>query len=112
MILESGVLTATNTDVMSTGRLNAIPYNGRLVMQFLASEASATNHFDLTIQKPNGDVPIDAQICPAHSLAVGGVLDSREWLELVFDASQGGHFTVNATETGTALLAYRFVLSP
>lgn len=112
MILESGILTATNTDVMSTGRLNAIPYNGRLTMQFLADSADATNNWTLTIQKPNGDVPIDDQLVPANGNGTIGVLDSREYLELVFDATQGGHFTVNCTETGAAFLTYRFILQP
>lgn len=112
MIIESGIVSATTSDLLSGGRLNNIPYNGRLVLQFLSSEADATNSFDVTIQKPNGDVPIDAQHVPGSNPALAGVLDSRQHLELVFQATQGGHFHVTLTETGTAVCTWRAVLSP
>lgn len=112
MIIEAGTLTASDTDLMSGGRLNAIPYNGTLTMQFQADLAVAANHWDLTVQKPNGDVPIDAQLLPASAAGTAGVLDSREFLELTFQATQGGHFVVSLTETGTAVLTYRFILRP
>ena len=112
MILEAGVITATNTDLMSVGRLNAIPYNGMLTMQFQADEATAVKNFSLTVQKPNGDVPIDKQIVHAGAVGAVGTLDSRTWLELKFQATQGGHFNVALEETGNAILAYRLILSP
>ena len=112
MILEAGILSATNTDLLSAGRLNAIPYNGTLTMQFLSQFADATNSYSLTIQKPDGDVPIDSQLVPGSNPALAGVLDDRQLLELAFGASQGGHFTVSLTETGTAVCAYRIILSP
>lgn len=112
MIIESGIVTATTADLLGSGRLNAIPYNGQLTLQFLADNADATNSYTLTIQKPNGDVPIDAQLVPAEPNGTAGVLDSRMLLELRFGASQGGHFTVTLTETGTAVCTWRAVLSP
>lgn len=112
MIIEAGLVTATNADLMSGGRLNAIPYNGTLTMQFLADLSDASNHWDLTIQKPNGDVPIDQQQVPGANPALAGVIDSRQMLELSFQATQGGHFVVSLTETGTAVLSYRFILRP
>lgn len=112
MIIEAGLVTATNADLLAGGRLNAIPYNGTLTMQFLSDLADASNHFDLTIQKPNGDVPIDTQMLPGSNPSLAGVLDSRQLLELSFPATQGGHFVVSVTETGTAVLAYRFILRP
>jgi len=112
MIIESGILTATNTDLMSAGRLNALPYNGQLTVQLLSDLADATNYWTLTIQKPNGDVPIDGQLVPGSNPSLAGVLDSRQYLELVFAATQGGHFTISLTEAGTAICAYRLILSP
>jgi len=112
MIIESGLITATNADMMSGGRLNAIPYNGTLTMQFLSNLADASNNFSLTIQKPNGDVPIDGQLIPGSNPSLDGVIDDRQMLELSFQAGQGGHFVVSVTETGTAVLTYRFILRP
>ncbi len=110
MILEQFLISATNTDVLSTGRLNAIPYNGVLTLMFLADLGDATNFYQLTLQQPNGDVPIDLQIVPASGSGLDSVMDEREWLQVSFRATQGGHFTVNLTENGTATCAVRAVL--
>ena len=111
MIIETFVLTATNADVLSTGRLNAIPFNGVLTLDFLADLSNATNHWDLTIQQPDGEVPIDGQQVPGANPALGGVLDERQLFRISLPARQGGHFTVQCTETGTAILAVRAVLT-
>lgn len=110
MIYEKFLIAATNTDVLSAGRLNAIPYNGVLVLDFLSDLGNAANHFDLTIQKPNGDVPVDAQPVNASSAGVDMLLDDRELERFTFQAGQGGHFTVSLTMTGTAVCAVRAVL--
>lgn len=112
MIYESGIISASNTDLLSTGRLNAIPYNGTLTLEFLANLADASNFYSLTIQKPDGDVPVDAQMVPGCNPSIAGVLDDRQLLRMTFAATQGGHFTVSLTETGTAICTYRAVLSP
>lgn len=112
MIFEQSLISATNTDVLSAGRLNAIPYNGSLTLQFLADLADASNFYTLTIQKPNGDVPVDSQIVSASSSAADLVMDSREVLSFTFRAPQGGHFTVSLTETGTAVCGFRAILRP
>lgn len=112
MIYESEVLTATDADVLNGGRLNAIPYNGTLTLDFLADLANATNSWSLTIQLPNGDVPVDSQIVPGSNPSLGGVLDDRQLLRFTFPATQGGHFTVSLTETGTAICTYRAILRP
>ena len=112
MIFEQQNILATNTDVLSVGRLNAIPYNGVLTLCFLADLATAAAQWVLTIQKPNGDVPVDAQLVNASSSGADGVMDDREWLMMSFKATQGGHFTVSLTETGTAVCMFRAVLKP
>jgi hypothetical protein len=112
MIFESTNILATNTDVLAGGRLNAIPYRGRLTMQFLADLGTAAAQYALTIQLPNGDVPVDNQLVPASSSGLDMVLDDRELLQFTFPATVGGHFVVSLTETGTAVCAVRFILTP
>jgi len=112
VILESGYVAATTADLLSGGRLNALPYNGRLTLQFLADAADATNRYTVTIQKPNGDVPVDAQLVPGSNPALAGVLDDRQLLQFTFQATIGGHFQVTLTETGTAVCTWRAILRP
>lgn len=110
MILESGIVVATTADLLSGGRLNAIPYNGTLTLQFISQFADETNSYAVTIQEPGGDVPVDAQLVPAVNPAIAGVLDDRMLLMMSFRATQGGHFTVTLTETGTAVCTWRAIL--
>lgn len=112
MIFESTIISATNTDVLSVGRLNAIPYNGQLTLRFLADLGTAAANFSLTLQKPNGDVPVQSQQVNANGAAVVGVMDEREVLQFTFQATQGGHFVVSLTETGTAVCLFQAILRP
>lgn len=112
MIYESGIEAATNTDILSGTRLNAIPFRGILTFDVLCQLNDATNSFAVTIQLPNGDVPVDAQRVPASNPALAGVLDERMLARFVFPATQGGHFNISLTETGTAVCTWRAVLSP
>jgi len=112
MILETAVETASDTDILAGTRLNAIPYNGTLVFEVQADLNNATNNFALTIQLPNGDVPVDSQFVPGVNPSLGGVLDERTLLRFAFPASQGGHFNISLTETGAAICTWRAILSP
>lgn len=112
MIFESSLIAATNTDVLSVGRLNAIPYNGQLELVFLSDLGDASNFYSLTIQLPNGDVPVDAQRVFAGSAGTDMTVDTRESMRFKFRATQGGHFVVSLTETGTAVCAFIAILSP
>lgn len=112
MIFESTNILTTNTDVLSAGRLNAIPYNGTLTLRFLADLGTAAANYVLTIQLPDGSVPVDGQLVPASGSGADMVLDDRETLQFTFNASQGGHFTVSLTETGTAVCAFQAILRP
>jgi len=112
MIYVMEVIVATDTDILNGTRLNAIPYNGTLVLDFLADLANATNSWALTIQLPDGEVPVDGQIVPGCNPSLGGVLDERQLVRFSFAATQGGHFNVSLTETGTAIATWRAVLSP
>ena len=112
MIYETFLVSASNTDLLSSGRLNAIPYNGTLTLDFLSDLGDDTNNYALTIQLPGGDVPVDGQRVVASSSGLDMVLDERELMRFSFGASQGGHFTVSLTESGTAVCAVRAVLRP
>lgn len=112
-IVERNVIIATNADILNGTRLNSIPYNGTLTFEVMANLANATNSFAMTIQLPNGDVPVDAQIVPAGNEvegALGGQLDDRLLFRMSFAAYQGGHFNISLTETGAAVATWQVVL--
>ncbi len=110
IIYENQIISATNTDVMSVGRLNSIPYNGILALRFSADLGTAAANFSLIIQLPGGDVPVDGQQVIAGGV-IGG-LDVRTCNMFKFRATQGGHFIVSLTETGVAVCTFEAVLSP
>lgn len=116
MIYLSGVEAASNTDLLNGTRLSSIPYSeGILTIQAMANLNNATNRYAITIQLPNGEVPVDGQRVAAGQEvegALGGQLDSRLLDQWSFPAPQGGHFTIAFTETGAALVAWRVVLRP
>lgn len=115
MIYLTGVEAATNADILLNTRLTSIPGPGQLTIQCLANLNNATNRFAITIQLPDGSVPVDGQFVSAGQEvegALGGQLDSRLLDQWTFPASQGGHFTISLTETGTAIATWRVVLRP
>lgn len=109
-IYESFLVAGTNADLLSTGRLNAIPYAGKLTLRFLADLSGVTNFYTLTLQLPGGEVPIDAQIVRASGSGADGVMDERELLQVTYAANLGGHFTVSLTESGTATCMVEAIL--
>jgi len=111
-IFESSLIVATNTDVLSVGRLNSIPYAGLLTLLFLADLGDATNNYTLTLQLPGGDVPVDAQRVWASSSGLDMVVDNREVMQFSYQVGMGGHFTVSLTEAGTAACAFVATLRP
>lgn len=112
MIYESANIAATDTDVLAGGRLNSIPYAGRLTIDLLADLGQIANHYEVTIQRPEGKVPVDGQWVPASSSGLDGVLDERELLRFSFDVEKGGHVVLSLTETGSATCQWRAVLLP
>lgn len=115
MIYLTGFEAATNSDLLANTRLSSIPYNGALVIQMLANLNNATNGYVVTIQLPDGKVPVDAQRISAGQEvegALGGQLDDRLLDQWTFPAGQGGHFTISVTESGTAVLTWRIALRP
>ncbi len=111
MIYESSLHVATNADLLaSPSRLDAIPYNGKLTLRFIASACDASNFGQLTIQLPNGVTPVDNQVVQACSPPQ--VADERELLQFSFSATQGGHYIVSWVETGTVILLFQAILTP
>ncbi len=115
MIYLTGVEAATNADILLNTRLSSIPYGGQLTIQSLANLNNATNRFSITIQLPDGKVPVDLQpvsMGNADMGVLGGQLDNRFLDQWTFPAAQGGHFTISFTETGAAQVTWRVVLRP
>lgn len=114
MIYLRNTVVGSVTDLLNDTRLSAIPYNGQLIVQAQCNLGNATNNFAITIQLPNGEVPVDSQQVAAgqEGDALGGQLDDRYLDMWSFPAAQGGHFTISLTETGTAICTTRVVLRP
>lgn len=115
MIYLTFNLAATNNDLLLNTRLSSIPHNGVLTIQALANLSNLTNFYGITIALPDGNIPVDLQSVSAGQEvegALGGQLDNRLLDQWSFPASQGGHFTVGLTETGTAVCRIRVVLRP
>lgn len=111
MIVETYMIQATNTDILSTpSRLAAIPYTGTLIMEFQASDNDGTNNFVLTVQLPDGSVPLDGVQAPQG--VTDGAWNRNDKFTVAFQVVKGGHVIVAATETGTAYLWCRFTLTP
>jgi len=113
MIQEVHAFSATNTDILKApSRLAAIPYNGVLTFEISAHVCTATNHVDLTIQLPDGDVPVDGQIVPENGYdASNWVLHNATMLVYSFEANQGGHFLISMQETGNCPYIVRATLA-
>ncbi len=107
-------IVASDTDFLNNSRLSALPYNGTLIIQAMANLGNATNNYAITIQLPNGEVPVDSQQVAAgqEGDALGGQLDTRYLDQWTYRAPQGGHFTISLAETGTAICTVRVVLQP
>ncbi len=111
-IYERTVIVATNTDIMSTGRLNSIPYNGKLTIRLQADLANATNAWTFDVQLPDGENPVAAQTVPGINPSLGGVIDERMCWAATYSVPQGGHVTLSMTEVGTAIATIELILRP
>lgn len=103
-ILLTGLEAATNTNVLANSRLETIPAGASFLMfRCSANLNDATNSFALTIELPNGLIPVDGQPVPANGDGATGVLDERTLMQWTWPAIPGGRFIVSVVETGTAL---------
>lgn len=103
-ILLTGLEAATNTNVLANSRLETIPAGATfLTFRCSANLGDATNSYALTIELPNGLIPVDGQQVPANGDGATGVLDERTLMQWTWPAIPGGRFIVSVAETGTAL---------
>ncbi len=111
MIVEMFRLAATDLDVLAApSRLSSMPYNGTLILEMQAQQSDGTNQFTVTVQLPDGDVPMNAVIIPDG--ATDGAMNADDKYVIGFPVVQGGHVLVQATEAGTAILMIRATLMP
>jgi len=79
-------------------------------LNLIATTADATNNYVFTVQLPDGDVPVDAQLVPGANPALLGVFDSRQTWTAQYRVAQGGHVVLAVTESGTATMAWQAML--
>jgi len=112
MILITGQEAASNTDLLANSRLTSIPYAGRLQFRCSANLADATNSYALTIELPDGRIPVDSQLVFGVNPSLAGVLDDRTLMQFEFGAMFGGHFIISVVETGAAIFTWAAALVP
>lgn len=115
-ITESFLLIASATDILKApARLAAIPYDGILTIEACADKCTNTNNVSLTIRTPDGDVPMENEIIGASGYAGADddlvMHDDTEFM-MQLPAGQGGHFSIDVTEKGTAHCLIRATLTP
>lgn len=113
MILDSGLESASNTDIFSSGRLMTVPSNGVLSFEIQAADSVAANNYVVSIQLPDGQTPLNGVIVPAGEVAgLAGVIDDRVALKLRFRIGQGGHCVFSCVETGDTEMSWRAEFKP
>ena len=108
VIVVSGIITASNTNVLSGTKLATAPGPGTMLVELQSSANTATNNFDVTMQLPGGDTPLTDTRIPA-----GTAGELHDDLKTVFShgIGQGGSLSLAGTLTGTATLTYRVTWS-
>jgi hypothetical protein len=106
LIQETYRLNSSNTDILAApSRLSSVPRGGVLTLEYSATIADGSNHFKITCQTPEGDVPFEDVRVPFNGYsATDEVLHTDTRLRYQFTASQGGHFLLSAEETGNSIL--------
>ncbi len=107
VISLSGQEAASATDLLNSGRLQAMPGNGILMFEFQASVATPTNKHEITISLPGGDVPVSLDLVPAGTVATVGILDDRTSRKYRFYVRLGGHCVVATLLTGASTLTWK-----
>lgn len=113
IIIESGVLIATNADILTATRLQTAPSNGTLLFQVQASDNDATNNYVIDLQLPDSDVPLIAQMVPmGRTAGLSGQLDDDMMLQFLAYVGAGGRVVFGLTETGDAECCFRVTFTP
>lgn len=110
IIIEGGLISASNTDILGGTRLATAPRAGSLTLQMQAADGVAANFYAATVQLPGGDNPLSAVPVPAGAVAgLAGILDDREMLQVEFGIQQGGQVLFSAVETGDTEMSWRAI---
>ncbi len=106
-ILLTGNEVATSTNILAGSRLENIP-SGATFLHFRCSANlnDATNNFALTIELPDGLIPVDGQRVPGVNPSLAGVLDERTLMQWTWPALPGGRFIISVVESGTAVFTW------
>lgn len=113
IIVESGLETGTNADILSANRLQTVPSNGMLTFEMQASDNIAANNYTASIQLPDGDTPLNATLVPGTATAgLTGILDERLKMMASFPIAQGGHCVFGCIETGDTEFMWRVTFTP
>lgn len=108
IITVTGLEAATSSDVLQATRLQTVPSNGILLVEFLAGDNDATNFFISSLQLPSGGTPFTGMRVPGAATAnLAGTMDERLSYKGAFKIQQGGHAVLDFTEAGTAVVFWR-----
>lgn len=113
-IILTGQEAASNSDILQGTRLQNVPANGTLTVQFAASAATVgTNDHSVSLQLPSGGTPMNGVFAPiGDSGGTTGLLDERTQFMASFTVAQGGHSVFSTVLTGTSVLSWRVVYTP
>ena len=119
VIIETFTGGSSTANILAApSRLNSIPFDGTLTLEVSCSVAdvAGTNYGSITIQMPNGEVPVDNQLIPASWPFTPDSADPHHCLhndtESIFalEVEQGGHVNVDLAVQGTAYWIVRATL--
>jgi len=113
IIVLSDIESATNADILASTRLQNAPSNGIMTFEMQAADAVAANRYDVSIQMPSGDTPLEGVLVPGGITAgLAGILDERTVMKASFPVQQGGHVVFGVVETGDTEFTWRLTFSP
>jgi len=107
-ITVTGFEAATATDVLQGTRLQTVPKNGILAVEMQAADNVAANSYVASLQLPSGATPFTGMLVPGGRTAgLAGNIDSDMAYRATFNIAQGGHASLNFTETGDTEVFWR-----
>ena len=110
IIVVTGLLSASDSDVLNNTRLQTVPMGGMLTFEFQTSAFTAADQGAISLQMPNGDTPMNNQPIPAG--VTSGSLNLNDKTQISQIVAQGGHTVFGVAITGTCDLVYRVTYTP
>ncbi len=112
VIVLSDYEITSNTDILQGTRLQTVPAGGFLTFEVQANANTDSDYFDISIQMPNGDTPLNNVRVPATNPGNNGVIDDRQKLMITLPIAQGGHTVFSCNEVGGNTMAWRVTYTP